>query len=88
MAARYHAPPGLRLVALDTLSALYHRASGQTHVVAPPVPEMLAILAEAPMTAAEMRAALAERYDVADPDPDAIAARLDELAAIGVVEKR
>jgi PqqD family protein of HPr-rel-A system len=38
-------PEGLRIVPLDSLTAIYHRASGQTHVVAEPMPEILAALA-------------------------------------------
>lgn len=88
MGARYRAvpPEHLRILPLDPLTALYHRASGQTHVVAPPVPELLALLTEA-MTAVEALAALAARYDLPDGDLVALTARLDELAAIGLVER-
>jgi PqqD family protein of HPr-rel-A system len=37
-------PDGLRIVPLDSLTAIYHRASGQTHVVAEPMPQILAAL--------------------------------------------
>ncbi len=89
MHPRYRAPAagGLRVVPLDTLTAVYHRASGQTHVVAPPVPEMLDLLVDRAITAAQVLAALAERYDLPDADEAAIAARLDELAASGLVER-
>lgn len=88
MGARHRAaPPGHVLTwSLDPLTALYHRASGQTHVVAPPVPEMLALLAD-PLTPQELLAALAERYDLPDGDLTALTARLDELAAIGLVTR-
>ena len=88
MGARYRAPtPGHVLtLPLDPLTALYHRASGQTHVVAPPVPEMLALLVD-PLTPGELLAALGERYDLPDGDLAALTARLDELAAIGLVER-
>ena len=89
MPARYRAPsPGaLRVVALDQLSALYHRASGQTHVVAPPVPEILDLLADRTMSADEVLAALAERFDLPDGDAAALTARLDELVETGLVER-
>lgn len=89
MPARYRAPPpaALRGVALDTLSAVYHRASGQTHVVAPPVPELLDLLAGRAMTADELLAALAERFDLPDGDAAALTARLDELVDTGLVER-
>ncbi|MDJ0276936.1 HPr-rel-A system PqqD family peptide chaperone [Sphingomonas sp. 2R-10] len=88
MAARYRAPPvaSLRIVPLDQLSAVYHRASGQTHVVAPPVPEILDLLADRAMTADELLAALAARYDLADGDTGGLVARLDELVDTGLVE--
>ncbi len=89
MAARYRAPPAasLRIVPLDVLSAVYHRASGQTHVVAPPVPEILDLLADREMTADALLAALAERYDLPDGDAGSLAARLDELVDTGLVER-
>ncbi|MEP9401814.1 HPr-rel-A system PqqD family peptide chaperone [Sphingomonas sp. VNH70] len=87
---RYRAPGagGLRVVAFDDLAMVYHRASGQTHVVAPPVPEMLDTLGEQVLSAAELLAALQLRYDLPDADAAAVAARLEELAAIGLVERR
>ncbi len=89
MPARYRAPPpaALRVVALDALSAIYHRASGQTHVVAPPVPEILDLLADRALTADELLAALAERFDLPDGDAAALVARLDELVETGLVER-
>lgn len=89
MPARYRAPPpaALRVVALDALTAVYHRASGQTHVVAPPVPEILDLLADRAMTAGALLAALAERFDLPDGDAAALSARLDELVETGLVER-
>ncbi|WP_242116849.1 HPr-rel-A system PqqD family peptide chaperone [Sphingomonas lacusdianchii] len=88
MGARYRAPPPghVLILSLDPLTAIYHRASGQTHVVAPPVPEMLALLVD-PLTPGELLAALGERYDLPDGDVAALTARLDELAAIGLVTR-
>jgi PqqD family protein of HPr-rel-A system len=82
------APPAvLRIVALDALTLIYHRASGITHIVDAPVPEILEVLAEEPLTLGELLARLGERFDLADPDPLALAVRLDELAAAGLVER-
>ncbi len=90
MTVRYRAPEpgGLRILPLDTLSAVYHRASGQTHVVAAPVPEMLALLHDRALSAGELLAALRLRYDLPDADEAGVAARLEELAAAGLVERR
>lgn len=87
MAARYRAAsaPALSIVPLDGLTLIYHRASGITHVVAAPVPELLAALGSEP-TREELLAVLAERFDLVDPDDGALAARLDELVAAGLVE--
>lgn len=80
-------PDALRIVPLDALTLLYHRASGITHIVDAPVPEILAILGEGPRDVAGLLAVLAERFDLADPDPAALAVRLDELVAAGLVER-
>lgn len=83
---RYIAPyPGaLRVVPLDSLTAIYHRASGITHLVDAPVPQIVKALRD-PMTLDELLARLAADYDLADPDREALAARLAELVAVGLV---
>jgi PqqD family protein of HPr-rel-A system len=80
-------PATLRIVPLDALTLVYHRASGITHIVDAPVPEILEILAEGARDVAGLLAVLAARFDLADPDPAALAARLDELVAAGLVER-
>ena len=81
----YHADPpeGLRVVALDSLTAIYHRASGQTHIVAEPMPEILAVLTAGKCTIATLiqRLGLPE-----DAETRALlTARLDELITTGLV---
>ena len=90
MPARYRAPPpaALRIVALDALSAIYHRASGQTQGVAPPVPEILDLLADRAMTADDLLAALAEQFDLPDGAAAALTERQDELDDTGLVERQ
>ncbi|RYY46330.1 MAG: HPr-rel-A system PqqD family peptide chaperone [Sphingomonadales bacterium] len=85
---RYRAalPATLRIVPLDALTVIYHRASGITHVVDAPVPEILAALSET-LSLDGLLAKLARDYDLLDADPIALAARLDELAAAGLVER-
>lgn len=80
-------PATLRIVPLDALTLVYHRASGITHIVDAPVPEILDILGEGPRDVGGLLAILAERFDLADPDPAALAVRLDELVAAGLVER-
>jgi PqqD family protein of HPr-rel-A system len=75
-------------VALDGLSALFHRPSGMTHIVAPPAPEILAALREGPADAAELLARLRALYDFEDEAvADAVTARLDELEQAGLVRR-
>lgn len=87
---RYRAAPPetLRIVPLDTLTLIYHRTSGITHVVDAPVPEMLEALGADALTADALLARLGDRYDLLDADRAALAARLDELADAGLVERR
>jgi PqqD family protein of HPr-rel-A system len=75
------------MVPLDALTAVYHRTSGQSHLVAAPVPEILAALEGAPATLAELLDRLAARYDLVDPDGEALAARIEELEALGLVQR-
>ena len=76
-------PDGLRIGPLDSLTAIYHRASGQTHVVAEPVPEILAALSEgtADVQALIMRLGL----DDCDETRALLYERLNELVATGLV---
>lgn len=76
----------LRIVPFDALTLIYHRASGITHIVDSPVPEILETLGQEPLSAADLLARLGERFDLVDADPVALAMRLDELAAVGLVE--
>lgn len=83
---RYRAadPATVRVMALDELTLVYHRSSGITHVLASPAPELLAVLAE-PMSFDDLLARLATDFDLIDGARDALAARLDELVAAGLV---
>ncbi len=85
---RYRAAPAatLRIEPLDALTLIYHRASGITHLVDSPVPELLDLLADS-LTLDQLLTALAARFDLLDPDRAALAARLDELVESGLVER-
>jgi PqqD family protein of HPr-rel-A system len=79
----YSAEPADRLLVepLDAMTLIYQRRSGITHMVAEPVPEILA--------AAMLVAKLSDQFDLGDGD-DAeaiIAARLEELAELGLVHR-
>lgn len=80
-------PATLRIVPLDALTLIYHRASGITHVVDAPVPELLEALGVGEFTVDQLLATLKDRYDLLDADPAALAVRLDELVQAGLVER-
>jgi PqqD family protein of HPr-rel-A system len=80
---RYRAEPeqALRSVALDGLNLLYHRPSGQTHIMVEPMPEIVAALGARAMTITELMADFA--LDAADQP--LLQARLDELLTTGLI---
>ena len=78
-------PEDLRVAHLDSFMAVYHRSSGITHLITAPAPEILAALGEAGMTFATLTERLAAEYELGDTDAAALAARLDELVAAGLV---
>ena len=85
---RYRGPAASAWIAveLDQLTAVYHRQSGATHLLVEPAPQLFAALTGATLTLAEVRAALAQAYDLPDLSDDGLAARLNELVETGLVE--
>jgi PqqD family protein of HPr-rel-A system len=73
---------------LDDFTLVYHRASGITHLLTAPAPEIIAILGEAGMTLAALGRRLTGEFDIDDLTEAALAARLAELVAAGLVEAR
>lgn len=72
---------------LDGLVLVYHRPSGQTHMLASPLPEIMAELTDKPQPPSALLALLSEAYDLAD-DGDGLAAlelHLAELTALGLI---
>ena len=87
---KYRAEPAnqLLVVPLDAMTLIYQRRSGVTHLVAEPVPEILEAMGEEAFDAGEVATKLAEQFDFDAADAEAIvASRLDELAALGLVER-
>jgi PqqD family protein of HPr-rel-A system len=76
----------LKAVPLDGLTAIFHRPSGITHLLAPPAPQILDALADRPADAEALIARISERFDV-EGGADALAARLAELEAAGLVRR-
>ena len=76
-----------RIVALDELSSVYHRASGATHVVIEPVPQILAALETGALDADALYAKLSTDHELG-PEADArlvLGDRLNELVTLGLV---
>ncbi len=85
---QYRAEPASDYIlrSLDDVTLVYHRRSGQTHIVVSPVPEILAALTGDISSTAEIVARLSHDYDLGDPH-DALAAvqtHLDEMVALGL----
>lgn len=78
-------------VELESFVAVYHRRSGATHLLCEPAPEILDILRQGDADAATVRARLDHLYGLEADDGGEIAAvveaRLDELAALGLVRR-
>lgn len=91
MTARYRAEPAADLLvhALDDITLIYHRRSGQTHMVMSPVPEILTVIGEEPVGPQDVLAALASSFDLGDAGEAlaAIGVHLDEMAALGLVHR-
>lgn len=87
----YRAEPfeGRIVEPLDMLTLIYQRRSGMTHLVTDPVPQMLAAMRDDALDAATLAARLAASFDLGKrADAVAlIAARLEELADLGLVER-
>jgi len=85
---RYIADPEdrVRRVEFDGLTALFHIPSGMTHIVAPPAPQILDALAGSPADADELSRRLSVDFDL-EGGSEALAARLTELEAAGLVRK-
>ena len=73
-------------VELDGLTALFHRPSGMTHILAAPAPQILEALAGRAADIPELSIRLSRNFEV-DGDHGALAARLEELEAAGLVSR-
>ena len=78
----------LRSVELEGLSVMFHARSGMTHILAPPSPEILDVLGEGPADADGIVERLRARFDFPEAGgAEAVAARLSELEAAGLVRR-
>ena len=85
----YRGPPedGLLIAPLDAFTAVYHRASGITHLLTDPAPQILAALGEGAVSLDALLARLGQDYDLTDGTREALAARLEELVDAGLVAR-
>ncbi len=85
----FQGPPdgGLLIAPLDEFTAVYHRASGITHLLTEPAPQILAVLGEGGLSLDALLDRLGHDYDLEDADRAALAARLDELIEAGLVQR-
>ncbi len=91
MTQKYRAAPQDDLIwhPLDSMTLLFHRPSGITHMLADPAPAILEVMADLPLTAAEIAVRLTAAFDL-DPNPETetiIRARLAELSDLGLVAR-
>ena len=77
------APDHMLAVPLDTFTAVFHRPSGQTHLLVEPAPQILKILSE-PLDGDELLCRLSAEFDVVD-DRAALSERVRELAEAGLI---
>lgn len=81
-------PQNCRTHAIDGMTLVFHRPSGETHFLDSPVPEMLALLAADPMDAGRLTARLCADLGLIEDDEAraVVAARLADLVAAGLVQ--
>jgi PqqD family protein of HPr-rel-A system len=87
---RAEAPDQLVILNLGPIDALYHRRSGETHLVAAPVPQILDALAEGPASLSMLVERLSARFDLEGAYAEAhqaLGERLAELTALGLVRR-
>tara|TARA_R110002033_G_scaffold10936_11_gene35345 strand:+ start:1850 stop:2134 length:285 start_codon:yes stop_codon:yes gene_type:complete len=74
---------------LDSMTLLYHRPSGITHMLADPVPAILEVMGGAPLSAIEIAERLSAGFDLESniDTENIVLARLEELCGLGLVSR-
>ena len=83
-------PADQRLIEpLNSMTLIYQRRSGLTHIVTEPVPQILAAMGDDAVDVATLHERLVEQFDLGEADEAevVIGARLNELAELGLVER-
>lgn len=84
-ATRYRAPPAsdVSMASLDELVAIFHRASGITHLVVPPVAELLVAIAGRWVTLDNIE----HEFELVEEDRQGLISVLNDLAVAGLIER-
>ncbi|MFN3674702.1 MAG: HPr-rel-A system PqqD family peptide chaperone [Sphingomonas pseudosanguinis] len=73
---------------LDIFTAVFHRPSGITHLLSEPAPQIMEALLPAPLTLEALVQFLTQHFDLDAADAaTTLQARLDELEAVGLVDR-
>ncbi|MEE4351180.1 MAG: HPr-rel-A system PqqD family peptide chaperone [Pacificimonas sp.] len=76
---------------LEGLTLCHHRLSGETHILSDEGAAILSLMSDAPEPVADLAERLANQFEIVDLDSGdvagAVAARLDEFRALGLVER-
>ncbi len=86
---RATASEGLIQHPLDSMTLIFQKSSGITHVVADLVPAILTVMGADALTAEDITGRLSDSYDLEDSGDaaDIVLARLVELSSLGLVEQ-
>ncbi len=80
-------PPGALLhEPLDAFTAVFHRPSGTTHLLASPAAEILAVLGREALSVDVLLERLEREYELVDADHQALIVRVQELVDAGLVQ--
>ena len=91
MSRKYRAAPKDDLIwhDLDSMTLLFHRPSGITHMLAEPAPAIMEVMQDASLTAGEIASRLIAQFEIesaADAE-NIVLARLEELSSLGLVAR-
>ncbi len=91
MSLKYRAAPKDDLIwhDLDSMTLLFHRPSGITHMLADPAPAIMEVMQDSSLTASEIALLLIAQFEIesaADAE-NIVLARLEELSGLGLVAR-
>ncbi|MEO9469469.1 HPr-rel-A system PqqD family peptide chaperone [Parasphingorhabdus sp.] len=86
---RITTPDALIVRPLDSMTAIFQKSSGMTHIVADPVPAIVDVMADDALEISQVVGRLTDQYDIEDGDDaeNIVAARLEELCQLGLADR-